>query len=67
VKINFISEEEECQLLDLLIGEPFIGIDAEWKSHNSYFKGPAVLQLSSAKDVCLIDLMRLKNNSTLDS
>jgi len=30
-------------------------------------KGPALLQLSSAKDVCLVDLIFLKDNKVLDS
>jgi ribonuclease D len=53
-------------LIDSLIDEPLIGVDSEWKSHNSFFKGPALLQLSSEKTVYLIDLLRLKNNKNLD-
>lgn len=43
INIHLISEEADCSKLDLLIGRPLVGFDAEWKSHNSFFKGPVLL------------------------
>lgn len=31
VKVHFISTKEDLELLDGLKGEPFIGVDSEWK------------------------------------
>lgn len=68
VNVHMILNEQDCQKIDLLVGKPYIGADAEWRCqvvnafNNQGNKGPALFQLSSEQDACLIDLIGLKNS-----
>jgi hypothetical protein len=72
VQVHMILTEKDCQKIDLLVGQPYVGADAEWRCQvvnafsNQGNKGPALFQLSSENDAVLIDLIGLKNNQILD-
>ena len=63
VKVEVISELVDIPKLEVLIGASTIGVDSEWRPQVSKWqetKGMAVIQLSSATDAFVIDLINLK-------
>lgn len=72
VKVHWVGEPEDVKKLELLIGKPYVGVDAEWKcgAVNAFKqgadKGPAVIQLSSETDACIVDLIGLAKCQALD-
>ena len=68
VQVEVISEIAHLKKLDLLLSEPFIGVDAEWKpSFGRYQKTKvSLLQMSGKSSVFLIDFYQLKEAVELD-
>ena len=72
IKVHWIGTPEDVNKLKLLIGRPFVGVDAEWRcgAVNAFSangdKGPAIIQLSSDQDACIVDLIGLANCPILD-
>lgn len=64
-----ISTLGDIAKLNALLDEPYIGVDSEWrpsltKFHKTY---PALLQISGAKGVFLVDFVSLRDNVELDN
>jgi hypothetical protein len=71
VEVSFICEESDLTKLNSLLDSPLVGVASakkiQAKSEIKYKdNGPALLQLSSQKEVFLIDLHSLANNKELD-
>lgn len=72
IKFHWIGRPEDIPKLELLVGEPFIGVDAEWRCNavNAFKqgadKGPAIIQLSSETNACIVDLITLSKCVALD-
>jgi hypothetical protein len=54
--------------MDILLNEPFIGVDAEWKPAFGRFQKTkvSIFQISGRSTVFLIDFMSLKEAPELD-
>ena len=54
--------------MDILLSEPFIGVDAEWKPTFGRFQKTkvSIFQISGRSTVFLIDFMSLKEAPELD-
>ena len=69
IKIEFIDSEDKINSLRSLIGQKYIGVDAEWRPQVHRWhktEGLALFQIGSEKEVYLIDIIGLKNLPLLD-
>mmetsp|Transcript_22294 Transcript_22294/g.34490 ORF Transcript_22294/g.34490 Transcript_22294/m.34490 type:complete len:170 (+) Transcript_22294:1036-1545(+) len=68
VKVHTIATEKEVPLLRLLLNEPLVGVDSEWRPQLSQYNKtkPSLLQISGANDVFLVDLVSLQKSKVLD-
>lgn len=68
VKVNFIGNDTDLELLEELVGAEMVGMDSEWRPSISPFdvERPGLLQLSSDKAAYLIDLVAFANHKGLD-
>lgn len=72
VKMHWIGTPADVEKLQLLVGKPYVGVDAEWRcgAVNAFKgeaeKGPAVIQLSSETDAFIVDLIGLCKCAALD-
>jgi hypothetical protein len=68
VKLEWVSSLEDIKKLDLLLTEPFIGVDSEWRPSLAKFHktNPAIFQISGANVAFIIDLISLKDSVELD-
>lgn len=68
VHVTFISDQSEVEQLLELVGQPVIGLDAEWRPNLTKFikTYPAILQVSSETRVFLIDLVALNGCTKLN-
>ena len=69
VKVTQIMSASQIPLLNELVGQPYIGVDSEWRVkvhqwHNT--SGTCILQLSTIKHCFIIDLKCLKDNKDLN-
>jgi hypothetical protein len=50
------------------VGEPYVGIDSEWRPALTMFdkSRPAILQLSGENEAFIVDLISLANSEELD-
>lgn len=68
VDVEWISRVNQLERLNVLLKEPYIGVDAEWRPSLTRFHDtkPALFQISGEKIVFLIDLISLGDSSDLD-
>ncbi len=72
INLHWIGAPKDVDLLRVLIGQPLVGVDAEWRCSavNAFTsgadKGPAIIQLSSETDACIVDLIGLSKCKALD-
>lgn len=68
VKVTFIGNEKDCEILRSLTGKDMVGMDSEWRPQMTKFDvmRPALLQLSDEQNAYLIDLIALANSQVLD-
>jgi len=69
VQVEMIATDEDIAKLDDLFGQPFVGVDTEWKpffapQHNK--TQVSIIQLSTNSVVYVIDMIALKNNKNLN-
>jgi hypothetical protein len=66
--VHWIGTEQDCEKLLMLLEEPYIGVDAEWRPNVFKFHvtKPSLFQLSGLKNAFLVDLFSLANNPVLD-
>ena len=68
-KIEFISKDKQLKLLESLIDQKYIGVDAEWRPQMHRWqeaKGPALLQVAGENEAFIIDVIGLAKNKKLD-
>jgi ribonuclease D len=68
VRVEVIDSVVDIPKLDVLLSEPYIGVDSEWrpsltKFHTTY---PALFQISGAKDCFLIDFVAFRDSPHID-
>lgn len=60
--IYLIQSEEDIEFVkEVLTDEPLLGLDTEFDWRNTYFPALSLLQISTRKDILLIDCIKLKN------
>jgi len=69
VKVTFVHTEQDVAKLEVLLKEPFIGVDSEWRPQLTQLHKtkPSLFQISGSKDAFLIDLVSLCNSKVLDT
>jgi len=63
-----ISTEEDVPKLEVLLNEPLIGMDSEWRPQLTMLHKtkPSLFQISGETDAFLIDLVALQRSKVLD-
>lgn len=63
-----MDNEDDISKLELLIGEDFVGIDAEWKPvmTKGVVENPSILQLSSKNHAIIVDILALTYSERLN-
>jgi hypothetical protein len=69
VKVEWIGSPDDINKLDVLLNEPYIGVDSEWRPSLAKFHNtkPALFQIGGAGVVFLIDFFTLQEHQGLDA
>lgn len=69
-KVHFIDSEEKLSLMKVLIGQKYIGVDAEWRPERPSWgimgNGPSILQIGGISETFVVDILHLKHSRAAD-
>lgn len=70
IEVQFITHENDIPKLESLVGQKYVGVDAEWRPERPSWgyiaQGPSILQLGGLNESFVVDILRLKRNPKLD-
>ena len=68
--VQFIDTEDKLSQMSVLIGQKYIGVDAEWRPERPSWgimgNGPSILQIGGVSETFVVDILSLKHSRQAD-